>query len=1078
MNKIIDKISQGFFSMKSMTLAILVFAGSIAAATFIESFNDVQASKVLIYNSLWFEFLLVYLSINLISNIIKYRLIQQKKIASLLFHFSFIIIILGAGITRYFGEEGLMIIKEGEKSNFIYSSDPYLSIKIIDKKNKKQFRYDKKLYMSDLCGDILLCSNNFSIPIDFIDKQIKIKYDGFSSNMIEKLVVHDSIKSSSLELITEGRKSNILSPSEFMYVGNAPIAFEKNNAISPGIEIKESNNEVLVRTDYPISYNPPMSSLKNILPVETMDSIMNGMIAMPDSLTFKIPINKWTPMKTSTRYVIQNNGQFVYNQKIKHAKKMLVKSSKKNNGLDLLKLRIRDHKLTWKNEKKISLLGGMNSIPQPVLFHLNGLDYEIAYGSKKIELPFSVKCIDFKLEKYPGSESPSSFESKLQILDSANNYFKKSKIFMNHVLDYNGYRFFQSSYDLDDPNTPENEEGTRLSVNKDWWGTKITYLGYTLLILGMILSIFSKNGRFKELNKKLNKLKSQKLNSILLVCFCLGLSSYNYSQQKNSSIDTIIVSKEHSKKLASLLVQNYQGRIVPFQTLCNELLRKTHRSDKFNEYNAVQTILSMHMYPKNWFKINLIPVPKAVREKKAINKIASLKDLMNSHDGQFIWLKDYKSAHQKMEKHRNEFDKKIIKLNERYEVLQSIFMWKYMKIIPLKKDAKNRWVLPVSSLLKNKKDASKLALSYFSAVNKSIKSNNYSEAESTLIKLKKYQRSNADKKHLPSESKINAEIFYNNSNIFKRTYQSYLLFGFILLILFFIGIFRSPQKKPNEILKWTRIIVFSLISIAFIFHGLGIGMRWYISGHEPWSNGYEAIVFISWITMIAGFIFSFRNSVIIASTAILASLMIFVTEMNLMDPEITPLVPVLKSYWLMIHVAVITSSYGFLGLSFILGLINFILYIVRNSNNDKRVSNHISELTYVSELSMTIGVFMLTIGTFLGGIWANESWGRYWGWDPKETWALVSILVYAVILHLRFIPALKNKFVFNTVSFWGYSAILFTFFGVNFILVGLHSYAQGDGIAEIPNWIYYTVFFFILLNVFAFYRKKTFLKKD
>ena len=178
----------------------------------------------------------------------------------------------------------------------------------------------------------------------------------------------------------------------------------------------------------------------------------------------------------------------------------------------------------------------------------------------------------------------------------------------------------------------------------------------------------------------------------------------------------------------------------------------------------------------------------------------------------------------------------------------------------------------------------------------------------------------------------------------------------------------------------------------------------------------------------------------------------------------------------MIHVAVITSSYGFLGLAFILGLINLILYIVRNSKNGKRITKHISELTYVSELTMTIGVFMLTIGTFLGGIWANESWGRYWGWDPKETWALVSILVYAVILHLRFIPALKSKFVFNTASFWGYSAILFTFFGVNFVLVGLHSYAQGDGIAEIPNWIYYTILFFVVLNVMARLKNKNYKK--
>jgi ABC-type transport system involved in cytochrome c biogenesis permease subunit len=162
----------------------------------------------------------------------------------------------------------------------------------------------------------------------------------------------------------------------------------------------------------------------------------------------------------------------------------------------------------------------------------------------------------------------------------------------------------------------------------------------------------------------------------------------------------------------------------------------------------------------------------------------------------------------------------------------------------------------------------------------------------------------------------------------------------------------------------------------------------------------------------------------------------------------------------MFHVAIITSSYGFLGISAILGFLNLVLYYTKTSRNKKRLQMNINEITSVSEMAMIIGLFMLTIGTFLGGVWANESWGRYWGWDPKETWALVSVLTYAIILHLRFIPGLSGKFIFNIVSFWGYSAILFTFFGVNFKLVGLHSYAQGDGVAETPAWVIWTIIFF------------------
>ncbi len=316
------------------------------------------------------------------------------------------------------------------------------------------------------------------------------------------------------------------------------------------------------------------------------------------------------------------------------------------------------------------------------------------------------------------------------------------------------------------------------------------------------------------------------------------------------------------------------------------------------------------------------------------------------------------------------------------------------------------------------------------------------------------------------------EVSYNKMGIFKNTEYSYLLIGLLLMIVFFIRVFIDPTPKSERIFNRISQVMVFLLVIMFTYHGAGLAMRWFISGHAPWSNGYEAVVFIAWITMLAGFIFSRSNPGILAGTALLAAFMIFVTEMNLLDPEITPLQPVLKSYWLMIHVAVITSSYGFLGLGAILGFFNMILYLLRGNRSAVRVTKNINELTYVSELTITIGLFLLTIGTFLGGIWANESWGRYWGWDPKETWALVSVLVYAIILHFRFIPGLKGRFAFNVASLWGYSAILFTFFGVNFILVGLHSYAQGDGSVNLPNSVWFTAGIFLVFTIIAGIRNK------
>jgi cytochrome c-type biogenesis protein CcsB len=686
---------------------------------------------------------------------------------------------------------------------------------------------------------------------------------------------------------------------------------------------------------------------------------------------------------------------------------------------------------------------------------------------------------------------------------------------MNNVVDYGGYRFFQSAYDLDDPKTPENEEGTRLSVNHDWWGTNITYVGYLLMAIGMMLSLFSSNGRFKELNSKLKKLKEKRthLASLLLI---LALSFGQSSFAQNATVDSdqehhdhdghdhsghnhdatpneepepssaqnakkektvfYVVSKEHSAELATLLIQDFSGRIIPFHTLCDQLLRKIYRSNNYNDWNAVQTVLSMHMYPTHWMKQPIIQVPAQLRDQLKLKKeFASLEDVMDK-TGQFKWLKQYEEAFKKADSRKNEFDKKLIKLNEKFEVVQAIFMWRYMKLIPKSNDKENRWFTPLSvELGASDTLMSSVVLRYLSVVNQAAQDSKYGQATDLLSQFKGMQRKVA-KNIVPNETAVKMEVSYNKMDIFKNSYRSYLTLGFLMLILFFIRIFIRPSSSVVRISEIIRKSLLFLLIVIFVYHGVGLAMRWYISGHAPWSNGYEAVVFIAWVTMIAGFSFIRKNTVIIAGTAVLASLMIFVTEMNLLDPEITPLVPVLKSYWLMIHVAIITGSYGFLGLAAILGLLNLILYIFRTKKNGEVVTININELTYVSEMTMTIGLFMLTIGTFLGGIWANESWGRYWGWDPKETWALVSVLVYAVILHLRYIPALRGKFLFNVVSFWGYTSILFTFFGVNFFLVGLHSYAQGDGFAKLPNWVYVTIGIFIVITFIAWLRNRNYKK--
>ena len=1054
-----DKLLSSLFSMRWASVGMIIFLVAIGAATFIESIHGIQAAKISIYNAFWFEGLLLYLTLALVSNIFRYKMFSREKIATLSFHLSFIVILAGAAVTRYISFEGQMVIREGSSNNFIYTADPYVLINAQDitQKNGATALEAWKTYLSEFTN------NDFEYQTNIGKKEISIRYIDFMSDRVDSLQVNQKFKESALELVTEGKRSNFLVENDALMVGQTPFYYSsaRPNAPNqaPGIYLHHKDGKTWVY---------PSVALKS-LPMREMEKVRASGQPPADSLYQNYALNTWSEFTPFSLYLV-GNQQVVFKRHIPHAKKMLVKAPVKKTGKDYLIVELSDGKAT----KKIRLEGGIGKFPKPERFAMNGVVYQLEYGAIQKNIPFSVRCREFTLDKYPGSNSPSSFESELTIEDPRNKVKLDRKVFMNNVIDYDGYRFFQSAYELDDPNTPENEEGTILSVNHDSLGTNITYIGYLLMALAMILSLFAPAGRFQYLSEQLKKIKVKKASLGIVLAL---LTTHVFAQHNHANKPVHHeVTTEHADELASLLVQDYEGRIVPFHTLADQLTRKLTHDNKYKELNAVQFVLSLHMYPSYWVSQPIIQVPRNLREALKLKEFESIMSL-TSKDSEFKWMAQYKTAHQKLESKRNEFDKKLIKLNEKYEVANNIFMWQFMRFIPAKNDPNHTWFVPLSMELGQKDTlSSKLFVNYLAAVHEGGQNHSFGAANDVLSKFKKYQRK-AGKAVAPSAQAIGYEISYNKMQIFKRAYQLYLSSGFLLLIVFFIGIFFRSEKALNR-LKWPKRILIASTLITFVYHGIGLGLRWAISGHAPWSNGYEAMVFIGWITMIAGFLFARKNQVVLAGATVLAALMLWVSEMNLMDPEITPLVPVLKSYWLMIHVAIITGSYGFLGLACILGLINIKLYLFQTQKNAALVRLNIQEITYITEMTMTVGLFMLTIGTFLGGVWANESWGRYWGWDPKETWALVSVLVYSVILHFRMIPGLQGRFLFNALAFWGYSAILFTFFGVNFMLVGLHSYAQGEGLGQFPTWLIYLIIAFILLTTVSLLRNKSIEKKQ
>ncbi len=557
--------------------------------------------------------------------------------------------------------------------------------------------------------------------------------------------------------------------------------------------------------------------------------------------------------------------------------------------------------------------------------------------------------------------------------------------------------------------------------------------------------------------------------------FLVILISYSISAQQlhhlktHELIERQLIDEEHAHQIASLQVQDFQGRIKPIHTLALDLLRKIYGKNTFGyrdrhgqeqELSPTQVFLGMQYKPDSWQLINCIKI-----EKKAISHLK--KHLTITIDGytspsQFFDFKgNYRlkelvnNAYAKAPGKRNAFDKDLIKIDERINIVWAIFNGQFLRIFPKKGDPDQKWYAPMDTQVHLPSEDStfykKIIPTYLNQLAEGQKNKNWDKANQTIDLLKNFQQKNG-KDILISEEKVRWEIWFNTNNVFFMCMIAYTLLGSILLILNFVNVLIT---KKTKISKSIRLLII-LITSTFIYHAFGIIIRWYISGHAPWSNGYEATVFIAWVGVLAGLLFSKKSSFTPAVASILAMCLLGIAHGSLMSPEITNLVPVLKSYWLLIHVAVITGSYGFLALGSLLAFITLILMTINNIIDSTAIKNTITEITNTNQLTSTLGLYMLTIGTFLGGIWANESWGRYWGWDPKETWALISIIIYSFVLHIRIIIPKNFLYIYNVCSFFAIGSLIMTFFGVNYYLSGLHSYAKGDSF-PIPTWLYIAI---------------------
>ncbi|NQY11558.1 MAG: cytochrome c biogenesis protein CcsA [Flavobacteriales bacterium] len=1028
-------IQKYLFSTTLTGILLILFAVVCAKATFIENDFDTATAQEYVYHAHWFEFLLILLTVNLIGNIIKYKMYaSRQKISQFLIHSSFVVILIGAGITRFYGYEGMMHIREGQQSNELLLNQKYLTTVIKNGDNKIESMEAVDLDRQNI--------TNFKFSKEIDGKQFDFTLTDFIPNATKTLIENESGEPQVALMIRHKSavKTAFLKRNESVIVGGVTISYDDPTETA----------DFIIRTDSAgLVFKAHQQSDRM--------SMLTQQTEILDSGAFHVFEKRHLYGVSDMNVVLKD-----------YFPKAVVKTmpAEQENGKNALTFMVASNgemgKTTiWDESQFQNQFGSVQIGDHTVSLH---------YGQGKITLPFHVKLRDFQLDRYPGSNSPASFASEVTLIDKENGVEEEFRIFMNNVLDYKGYRFFQSSYDEAD------EKGTVLSVNHDFWGTWVSYLGYILLALGITTNFFSTKSRMHDLIRRIIKLAGER-KALMTIALLVALSFNVKGASDTVKLDEkYVINKAHAAKFGRLLTQDqsHKGRYKPINTVASEVTRKVTKSVNMFGLDENQLLLGMMMYPHQYQKLPLIYIKrgklnsKELKDKLGITgDYASFMDFFVGKTFEYKLKGDLEMANQIDPKFRTKYHKDIIAADERFNISFMTYMGQMLNVLPIAGAENDKWynrqnIMELTDSTEQTMFLQKYFQAYFQFIVAAQEEGDWTDADELIIALGKYQKRTESAKDYP-DSLIDLELKYNEINIFLALRKYYALIGFVGLIISMISLLSGKFTS-----KYFDYLVIGGVALCFLAHGTGLGVRWYISGHAPWSNGYEVMIYIAWVCVLAGLILSKWLPVTAPVTALLSALLLWVASLSWLDPEITSLVPVLKSYWLTIHVSLESGSYGFFGLCFMLGLLSLFV-IIFTSKENRRAQITLKQLRYVNEIIMTIGLFMIGIGTFLGGVWANESWGRYWGWDPKETWALISTLIYAFVLHTRFIPGLKSIYTFNFLSVISIASIMMTYFGVNYYLSGLHSYATGDPI-PIPEWVYYFIGFIFAVSLAAYFR--------
>lgn len=643
-------------------------------------------------------------------------------------------------------------------------------------------------------------------------------------------------------------------------------------------------------------------------------------------------------------------------------------------------------------------------------------------GMKEEKLPFSLCLQKFEAKMHDGTNAVADYSSKFTVIDGDDK--SEGEVSMNNIYSHRSYRLYQSSYD-------EDGKGSVLAINADPYGIPVTYTGYALLFISLVWMLFDPKGGYRKLLKSPLLKKGALMTALIL---SMGNIQTLHAESATGNLQNAVLPKETAEKFGELHIL-YNDRICPVQTFALDFCKKIYGARSYQGLTAEQVLSGWIFYGNTWANEPFIKI-KSGEMKTAMNlpDYASLNTFFNREMGGYTigqYVQEYYNGQQdKFHQQAADIDGKIqIIMELREGISLKVLPYTFTKNVKATKDhsfikaGTTTWFSPVDKLPQAVEHQHALYIrNVFSLLNGDVKAGNTSRVNEFFVKMKKYQEVSSGNS-LPTNTQYKAERINNAFPFATILFMANLTLGFIAL---FYTIYRMTKKREVKVLDIALPI---LLVVSFLALTFGLVLRWIISGNVPMSNGYESMLTVAWFVMLIAIFMQFRIRLVMVFGFLLSGFFLLVSHINQMDPAIGQMMPVLNSPLLSMHVSIIMMSYALLSLTFICGIMGICM------------RSHGEELQALSRVFLYPALTCMGFGIFIGAIWANVSWGNYWSWDSKETWALITFMIYAVVVHTQSLPVFRKPLVYHIYITLAFLSIAMTYFGVNYFLTGMHSYA-------------------------------------